>query len=224
MEELFKSISQAVLEGDCGRVESLANEVLEKGIDPVDAIQKGGVAGLEELGDRFHRLEVFLPELVRGAEAMKVLIGKLTSRISGEGDARRGTVVIGTVKGDLHDIGKNLVSTMLAVNGFNVIDLGVDVGVRVFEERAVEANADIIALSSLMTTSAYYQGELIERLERSGLRTRFFVIVGGGPITADWARKIKADGYARTSVGAVQLCKELLSKARPVGSDTLIYD
>ncbi len=212
MGDIFNRISEAVRYGQREEIEKLADEVIANKINPIDAIQKGGVDGLNKLGEAFENLEAFLPELMAGGEAMKLLINKLTPYMESDKSALEGTVVIGTVKGDLHDIGKNLVATQLAVNGFNVIDLGVDVNNNKFVEEAEANKADIIALSSLLTTSAYYIQEFIERLEKDGLRSKYKIIVGGGPIEPEWAREIGADGYSRTAVGAVKVCKELMKQ------------
>ena len=210
MVELLQRIQDAVQNGDKLEVEKLADEVISSKLRPIEAIQKGGVPGLEKLGQDFDDLKVFLPELMLGGEAMKVLINKLSPYMEGESAAFNGKVVIGTVKGDLHDIGKNLVATTLSINGFNVIDLGVDISSSKFIEQAAESGADIIAMSSLLTTSAYYMEELINRLHNDNLRSKFKVIVGGGPIDPDWAKRIGADGYAVTAVGAVKVCKNLM--------------
>jgi corrinoid protein of di/trimethylamine methyltransferase len=207
---ILLKISDAVRYGKKDEIEKLAEEVIASGIDPIEAIQKGGIVGLDLLGQGFEDLEVFLPELMMGGETMKILIEKLTPYLEGKTSAFEGKVVIGTVKGDLHDIGKNLVSTQLSINGFNVIDLGVDVSTNKFIEQANEIGADIIAMSSLLTTSAYYMEELINRLEHDNIRSRFKVIVGGGPIDPVWAKKIGSDAYSRTAVGAVKICKELM--------------
>jgi len=210
LSDLFKRIADAVRNGSKEDVKKLADEVLENKVSPIEAIQKGGVSGLEQLGEAFENLEAFLPELMLGGEAMKVLIDSLTPYMGSEKSAFTGKIVIGTVKGDLHDIGKNLVATTLSVNGFYVVDLGVDVSTNKFIEKALEEQADIIAMSSLLTTSAYYMEELIKRLKQEELNTRFKVIVGGGPIDPNWARVIGADAYARTAVGAVKICKSLM--------------
>lgn len=220
MEQIFAKIAEAIRYGNQDEIEKLADEVIANKIDPIDAIQKGGVAGLDKLGEDFENLEAFLPELMAGGETMKVLIDKLTPYLEEGKSALVGTVVIGTVKGDLHDIGKNLVATTLSVNGFNVIDLGVDVNNNKFIEEAKANKADIIALSSLLTTSAYYIDEFINRLKEDGLRSNYKVIVGGGPIEPEWAKEIGADGYSRTAVGAVKVCKELM-KADQI-SETII--
>lgn len=211
MSDLIERVTRAVYEGDGDLAGQLAAEALAAGMDPNEVINNGGVVALERLGVDFDNLEVFLPELMMGGEAMKALIDGLSSAFEGTGSAYTGTVVIGCAKGDLHDIGKNLVATQLAVNGFNVYDMGTDVSVNEYVDKAGEVNADIIAVSSLLTTSAYYQEELIQRLEIEGLRDKYKVIVGGGPITAEWTRKIGADGYSRTAHLAVELCKNLMA-------------
>lgn len=210
MSDIFCRIADAVRYGKKEEIESLAEEVIQNKISPIEAIQKGGVAGLDLLGEGFEQLEVFLPELMLGGETMKALINKLSPYLEGDKGAYEGKIVIGSVKGDLHDIGKNLVATTLSVNGFNVIDLGVDVNSNKFIEKAVEEGADIIAMSSLLTTSAYYMEDLLNRLEKEQLKPRFKVIVGGGPVDPQWAREIGADAYARTAVGAVKICKEMM--------------
>ena len=219
---IFDRITEAVIAGRDDEIVKLADEVIANGIDPVDAIQNGGVRGLDILGQQFENLEVFLPELMVGSEAMKALIDKLTPHLGSGKSAFEGKVVIGTAKGDLHDIGKNLVATTLSVNGFNVIDLGVDVSPKAFIEKAQEHDADIIAMSSLLTTSAYYLEEVINRLEQDNMRKDFKVIVGGGPIRPEYAKKIGADAYARTSAGAVKMCKELMKQEQI--SETLIAE
>ncbi len=221
MSNIIEQIADAIYNGDCDEIEQLAQQVLDQNIDPNEAINKGGVVALERLGEAFDNLEVFLPELMLGGEAMKVLIDKLSVCFEGEGGGYRGTVVIGCAKGDLHDIGKNLVATQLSVNGFKVFDLGTDVSVNKFVDKAREVDADIIAVSSLLTTSAYYQDELIKRLETEGLRSQYKVIVGGGPITPSWTRNIRADGYSRTAHLAVDLCKALMQGE---SAETLIFE
>lgn len=222
MEQLFKKIAEAIRYGNKEEIDKLADEVIANKVNPLDAIQKGGIVGLDELGKDFENLEAFLPELMAGGEAMKLLINKLTPYLEEGKSALSGTVVIGTVKGDLHDIGKNLVATTLSVNGFNVIDLGVDVNTNKFIEEAANNNADIVALSSLLTTSAYYMQEFINRLKEDGIRSNYKVIVGGGPIEPEWAKEIGADGYARTAVGAVKVCKELMKSEKI--DETIIGD
>ncbi len=222
VQDIFERISEAIRYGRKDEAGKLAEEVIANQINPVEAIQKGGVEGLKKLGEAFENLEAFLPELMMGGEVMKAFIGALSPYLEGGKSALEGTVVIGTVRGDLHDIGKNLVATMLAVNGFNVVDLGVDVSANKFIEEAAANKADIIALSSLLTTSAYYIDEFIGRLKQDNLRSNYKVIVGGGPIQPEWAVKIGADGYARTAVGAVKVCKGMMKQEQI--TETVIGD
>ncbi len=222
MSDLVKQIYDAVYEGDEDRVEELAKKAVEEGMDANTVINEGGVAALSQLGEEFDRLEVFLPELMMAGEAMKKLVAEMSATFDKEEDAYRGKVVIGTAKGDLHDIGMNLVAIQLAVHGYDIVNMGTDVTVGEYIDKAKEVNADIIAVSSLLTTSAYYQNELIERLETEGLRDKFKVIVGGGPITPEWTQKIKADGYSRTANLAVKLCNQLTSEGTKTGEPIIV--
>lgn len=212
MSELIGKIYNAVFDGDEDLAADLARQAVEAGLDANTVINEGGVAALTELGVLFDRLEVFLPELMMAGEAMKAVVKIMSTTLDGSGTAYKGKVIIGTAKGDLHDIGMNLVAIQLSVHGYEVLNLGPDNGVGFYIDKAKEFGADIIAVSSLLTTSAYYQGELVERLEAEGLRNRFKVIVGGGPITPEWTRRIKADGYSRTANLAVKLCDALIAR------------
>ena len=225
MSDVLMKIADAIYDGDEPRTLELVDEAVAEGIGPEEIINQGGVVGLERLGEAFDELEVFLTELMMGGEAMKAMIEKLVPLMEQGGQKGfKGNVLIGCAKGDLHDIGLNLVATQLSINGFRVTNLGTDVSVNKYLDKAVETEADIIAVSSLLTTSAYYQEELIQRLEVEGLRDKYKVIVGGGPITPDWTRKIGADGYSRTANLAVQLCKELMTTDKDTASEPLIYE
>jgi trimethylamine corrinoid protein len=212
MAELIKQIHDAVYDGDEDLAAELAQKALAAGLDPTTVINEGGVTALTKLGEEFDRLEVFLPELMLAGEAMKALVKVLAVAFKSTESAYKGKVVIGTAKGDLHDIGMNLVAVQLSVHGYEVFNMGSDISVGQYIDKAQEVDASIIAISSLLTTSAYYQGQLIERLESEGLRDKYKVIVGGGPITPDWTRKIRADGYSRTANLAVRLCNELITQ------------
>ena len=216
-EELLDKLTIAIIGGDEEAASQVSQEVLEAGIDPMEAIHEGAVKGVNILGDRFQRLEAFLPELMLGGDAMKVCLAVLVPHLKREqmGEATLGKVVIGTVYGDSHDIGKSLVATMLSINGFEVYDLGCDVPVKQFIEKAEEVKAKTIALSSLMTTSAYYMIEVLKNLKDAGLRGKYYVMVGGGAITPDWATEIGADGTARTAVDAIELFKRVVTKGVP---------
>ena len=211
MQEYFDKIADAVYDGEDEDTADLAKQALEAGADPEDVINKGGVVGLERLGKAFDEMEAFLPELMLGGEAMHSLLEVVKPYLKNSDKGEGATIVVGCAQGDLHDIGLNLVATQLAVGGFNVISLGTDVSVAKFISTAKDNDASIIGVSSLLTTSAYYQEELVKKLEKDGLRDQYKVIVGGGPITPEWTKKIGADGYSRTANQAVQLCRQLLS-------------
>lgn len=209
MQELFQKLEEVVYEGEADRAEKLAEEALEAGAAPEDVIHCG-VSALDKLGKAFDEMEAFLPELMLGGDAMHALLDVVKPHLT-QAENKNATVVVGCAQGDLHDIGLNLVATQLAVGGFNVINLGPDVTNAKFIETAKANNAQIIGVSSLLTTSAYYQEELVKKLEREGIRDQFKVIVGGGPITPDWTRQIGADGYSRTANLAVDLCNRLMA-------------
>jgi len=211
-EELFKKMAQSIIDGDSDASTALAKEAIAMGIHPLEAITKGFVIGVNTVGDAFGRGEAFLPELVMSGEAMKAAVAVLDPELRKLGTERRmlGRVVIATVEGDIHEIGKTLVATMLGASGFEVYDLGVDASSDKIIGKALEVNADIIAMSALLTTTMIRQREVIEELEKEGLRSRFKVMVGGAPITRDWVKTIGADGYSEDAVGAVAMAKQLL--------------
>ncbi|MDI7277433.1 MAG: corrinoid protein, partial [Anaerolineae bacterium] len=207
--ELLARITASVVEGDPEGSQALARQALAEGLAPLAIVEQGLVPGMTAVGERFASGEYFLPQLVIAARcmelAMEVLQPELLRRQ--EAVARAGTVVIGTVKGDIHEIGKNLVATMLAASGFQVIDLGVNVPTEVFVGKVQEVNADLLGLSALLTTTMTEQREVIGALERAGLRGRVKVIIGGAPVSQRWADSIGADGYAEDAVGAVALAR-----------------
>ncbi len=213
-DELFQAMAQSVIDGDPDAAADLARRAVEQGIDPLEAINKGFVPGVDYVGEQYARGEMFLPDLVLAGEAMKAAIAVLEPEITRKGGQRQtlGTVVIGTVEGDIHDIGKTLVATMLSVGGFRVYDLGVDVPVGKFVEVAREVQADIVGMSALLTTTMVRQRDVIEALEDAGLRSRVKVMVGGAPVTRSWAQEIGADGYSEDAIGAVAVARQLLGK------------
>lgn len=213
-DELFRAMAQSVIDGDPDAAADLARRAVEQGIDPLEAINKGFVPGVDYVGEQYARGEMFLPDLVLAGEAMKAAIAILEPEIARKGGQRQtlGTVVIGTVEGDIHDIGKTLVATMLSVGGFRVYDLGVDVPVTAFVEKAREVNADIIGMSALLTTTMVRQRDVIEALEDAGIRQWVKVMVGGAPVTRSWAEEIGADGYSEDAIGAVAVARQLLGK------------
>jgi corrinoid protein of di/trimethylamine methyltransferase len=178
-------------------------------------IESGFVVGIREVGRLWEEGELFLPELVMGAEAMKGAMGILEPALQGTGGEHgtAGHVVIGTIEGDIHDIGKTLVATMLSANGFEITDLGADVPVSRFVEEAEAKNADCIAISALLTTTMHGQKRVVDELKSRSARGRFKVIVGGAPCSESWAEQIEADGYAGDAVAAVALVRNLVGNA-----------
>ena len=210
--EVLAALSRAVLEGDDQAGVRLALEALESGLAPLDAIDRGLVPGIHRAGELWEEGEYFLPELVSAAQAMKAAMDILRPALAREGGGREaGRVVIGTVQGDIHDIGKTLVGTMLSANGFTVCDEGADVPLERFVARAREVDADLVCASALLTTTMAGQRELVEAVRRAGLRAR--VMVGGAPASQEWSRRIGADGYADNAVGAVALARKLVAGA-----------
>jgi len=209
---LLEELANAIISGDKEAAIRIAQRCLDAGMGPLDTIQRGGSMGLDRLGEKFQRLEIYLPELIRGGEAMKACMAVLLPHIQSEQmqDISQGKIVIGTVSGDVHDIGKNLVSVMLAVSGFEVHDLGIDVAAKQFVDNAEAVGANVIALSALLVTTAYYQEEIINYLRDTGLREKYYVVVGGAPVTPEWAMQIGADGYGKNAVDAVQVIKKLI--------------
>lgn len=214
-EELFKKMATSIIDGDSDAAVSLAKESITAGVDPLDAITKGFVVGVNTVGEAFGRGDAFLPELVMAGEAMKAAVSTLDPEMKKRGSERKmlGKIVIATVEGDIHEIGKSLVATMLGASGFEVFDLGVDTPSDKIIGKALEVNADIIAMSALLTTTMVKQREVIEELEKEGLRSRVKVMVGGAPVTRDWVTTIGADGYSEDAIGAVMLAKQLLGVA-----------
>ena len=211
--ELIEALRQAILEGDEDAALSAAGSWVAAGFEPVTLLDEGGTATIREVGELFSRFEIYLPELILAGDALKAASEVLTAEMRRRGTALQshGKIVIGTVEGDVHDIGKNLVASLLVANGFEVVDLGVDVPAREIVAKAQAEKADIIALSALMTTSSFYQQQVIQLLAEVGRRDDFFVIVGGGPVTGEWAEEIGADGYGRMASDAVPLCLQLLA-------------
>ena len=213
-EELFKKLSQAVIAADSQAVVDAAKQVIEKGIDPVEAIEKGLSKGAIAVGEKFDKMEIFLTGLMMAADAMKAGLDILLPHISKEKIVKKGTVVSGTVKGDIHDIGKNILIALLRANGFDVYDLGADVSTSKFIEEAEKVNADIITLSALMSSTIGGQKDVIDYLKETGKRENFIVMVGGGPTTREWVEEIGADGWAETATEAVKLASELIEKKK----------
>lgn len=214
-EEILERIRRLMVEIRIDEVKEAVDEALRMGIKPLDIIDNALTPAIREIGDLFEKGEYFLPELIISADLFKEIMDeKLKPLLTAEGSAREalGRVVIGTVKGDLHDIGKNIVATMLEIAGFEVYDLGVDVAPEEFVRKAKEVNADIVAMSALLTTTMMEMKNVIELLKREGLRDKVKVIVGGAPVTEEFARQIGADAYAEDAVKAVEVCKKLVGE------------
>lgn len=214
-EELFQKMAQSILDGDSDVATILAKQAIEAGIDPLDAISKGFVLGVNQVGESFASGQAFLPELVMAGEAMKAAVATLEPEMQKRGTTRQvfGKVVLATVEGDIHEIGKTLVGTMLSASGFQVYDLGVDVPSARIIEKVKEVDADLVGLSALLTTTMVKQKEVIDELDKLGLRKKVKVMVGGAPVTRDWVQKIEADGYSEDAIGAVGLAKKLVGAA-----------
>ncbi len=208
----FDALTQAVIAGDPETAVELARQALEGGIDPLEVINRGLVPGIQYTGEQFAAGEMFLPDLMLAAEAMQRAIRLLEPEMARRGSRRQvlGRVVIGTIQGDIHEIGKNLVATLLSAGGFEVFDLGVDVPPLRFAEKARAVRADIVGVSSLLTTTMVRQKEVIAALEQLGLRPATRVMVGGAPVTRRWAEQIGADGFSEDALGAVAEAKKLV--------------
>jgi corrinoid protein of di/trimethylamine methyltransferase len=210
--DILENLKSAIIEGDDSKAEVSARQALEVNIDPLAAVEMGLAKGMKVVGEQFECDEIYLPELMMAGEAFKAAMAVLDPEIKKRrvSLASQGTVLLATVKGDLHSIGKNIVATVLETNGFDVVDLGIDKGALEIIEEAQRAGADVIGLSALMSTTMPYQREVIEALKELDLRDKYRVIVGGGPVTQEWADEIGADGYGKDAVAAVGLLEKLL--------------
>jgi trimethylamine corrinoid protein len=213
-EEIFDNLSSAVVEGDLEKGRRNAEEVLSRKIDPLKAVEEGLSKGMAIVGERFETGDVFLPGLMTAADIFDSVMEILKPEIRAQKKqiAFTGTILIGTVRGDVHNIGKSIVSTLFGTQGFDVVDIGIDNSSLKFIEEAEKVKADVIALSSLMTTTMPGQKEVIDTLKEMKLREKYLVIVGGGPVTQEWADRIGADGYGKSAVQAAEIVRKLMSK------------
>jgi len=211
-EKLLAEMKTAVLEGEIETGEALARKALEAGLNPLECIESGFVAGVNEVGALYEAGDMFLPELVAAAEVMKVALAVLEPEMIKNKQLRHipGRVIIGSVAHDIHDIGKDIVAAMLTAAGFEVFNLGVDVAEETFISKVREIKPDIVGMSALLTTTMPGQKNVIDSLKREGLRDSVKVIVGGAPVSREWAAEITADGFAENAVEAVKLAKSLL--------------
>jgi corrinoid protein of di/trimethylamine methyltransferase len=210
-ENVLAKLTQAVVDGEPEEAEDLARQALEEGLDPLTCINEGLTLGMDRVGELFASGEYFLPDLIIGGDAMKAALQVLEPALTGDrGRDILGHVVLGTVEGDLHEIGKTLVGTMLTANGFQVTDIGVDKPASEFVAAVKDCGATLVGASALLTTTMLHQRDVIEALQEAGLRQQVKVMIGGAPVTDSWAEKIGADGYAEDAISAVALAKALV--------------
>jgi corrinoid protein of di/trimethylamine methyltransferase len=211
--DLLTKLTSSLVEGEPDETVALTTQALEQGLGPLTIINEGLVPGMDIVGAKFQTGEYFLPHLIIAASGMQQAMELLEPELRARQEVVEtlGTVVIGTVKGDIHEIGKTLVGTMLSASGFQVHDLGVDVPTETFVAKVRETGANILGLSALLTTTMTVQREIIDALEEAGIRSQVKVIVGGAPVGQEWADTIGADGYAEDAIGAIDLGKRLAS-------------
>jgi 5-methyltetrahydrofolate--homocysteine methyltransferase len=214
-EAIYEQLNQAIMDGDEELAVSLTQQALDQSVNPLDIINQGLTPGIDTVGEKFSCGDYFLPHLVMAGNAMKAAMGLLDPVLKAGGLTRetQGTVVLGTVAGDIHEIGKSLVGTMLTASGFVVHDLGVDVPTEKFVATVRDTGANLVGLSALLTTTMSVQRKVIEALKEAGLREQVKVMLGGAPVSRQWAEEIGADGYAEDASGAVNLARRLASAA-----------
>lgn len=225
-DDLMKRIAELVAEGDDVEAVNLVKQAIADGHKPLDVLTEGAAKGMDIIGAAYEEGEAYLPELVLSGDAMSAVVDVIFDELDEDEKAasRQGTVVIGQAKGDVHDIGKNIVGALLAVNGFNVIDLGIDVEVKKFYEVAIEKKADFVAISTLLTTSLPYMEDAMRYFTDTGVREDFFFIIGGGPVTPEFAKELGVDGWSRNAFDCVTLCKDLVANKKPGSGGTVIVD
>jgi len=213
-QEIFTQLAQSLIDGDPDATVDLTKKALAEGVEPMAIIREGLMPGMNVVGDKFGCGEYFLPDLIIAADGMQQAMTLLEPelRLRNQEVESAGTMVLGTVKGDIHEIGKSLVGTMLSANGFKVFDLGVDVPTEQFVAKVKETGANLVGLSALLTTTMTVQKQVIEALKAAGLREQVKVMVGGAPVTRSWAEEIGADGYAEDAMGAVAIARKLVNK------------
>lgn len=209
----IEDVSKLVIAGKKGKVKALCDHLLKEGVDPLEIINKGLIGGMIEVGVRFKANTMFIPEVLMSAEAMAAGTEVVKPTINAEDLPSIGTVLLGTVKGDLHDIGKNLVGMMLESVGFTVINAGIDIPPETFVEIIKKDRPEVLAMSALLTTTMLHMKDTIELLKEEGLRDDVKVIIGGAPVSQDFADEIGADGFSPDAASAADLCKKLLSIA-----------
>ncbi|HPO04549.1 MAG TPA: B12-binding domain-containing protein [Bacillota bacterium] len=211
-EMLLKAAAESIIESDEDKALEILAKAEAEGIDVVELLSQGYSAGMRELGDQFGRGEIFLPELIFSTEVMKVVTEKIEAKMENADVSKRGVLVIGTVAGDVHDIGKGIVASLVKTNGIEVHDLGREVPAEVFVEKAIEYNADFVGSSALLTTTMTEQKKIEELLTKAGIRDKVKTMVGGAPVTKRWADKIGADAYCEDATDAVNMILNWLAE------------
>ncbi len=218
--QVLEEIAQYAINGERDKIVESVKMALENKIGPAEIIEDGMRQGIKVVGEKFEKLELFLPEMIKAADTMKIVVDYLQPYLESEKYSQSntpkqlGTVVIGTVKDDMHDIGKDLVSTFLKLSGFDVHDLGVDVPVDDFIDSAEESNADIIAISALLTNTIHQIEDIISELEEQDLRQKYAVLIGGGPVTNEFANEVGADGYGEDFAEATKVAMQIIESRR----------
>jgi len=207
----YEDLAQCVISGDREKVKVITTSLIDEGKDPLEIINEGLLGGMSVVGARFKNDEMFVPEVLMSAKTMGLGMELVKPLISDQGLPTAGKVLLGTVQGDLHDIGKNLVGMMLESSGFSVIDIGIDIEPDKFAAAIKEENPDILAMSALLTTTMMHMKDTIDLLKEQGLRDKVKVIIGGAPISQEFADNIGADGFAPDAASAADLCKELIA-------------
>src|ERR1035437_5884606 len=224
-DETYSAMRQSIIDGAPDTATGLAQQAVSAGVGPLDAFNQGFVPGMHEVGEQFARGQMYLPDMMASAEAMRAAMAVLDPELKKLGAERpmAGVVVLGTTKGDIHEIGKILVGTLLTAHGFRVHDLGVDVAGEKFAAKAQELHADIVGVSALLTTTMRNQKGVVEAIEKAGLRSQVKIMVGGAPVTRRWAEEIGADGYAKDAMRAVVLARRLMEgKAQSASAAVLL--
>ena len=211
-QKIFEDAIKAIVDGDLEKATEIAERGLKEGIEPLELMTNGFIPGINEVGEQFGSGKLFIPGLVKSADAMEKATAIINAALPQEQETVAGKIVIGTVEGDMHDIGKTIVVSLLRANGFEVLDLGRDVSPARFVEEAENFNADIIGSSTLLTTTMPVQKELEEKLKKAGLKEKYKTIVGGAPVTQRWASRIGADAFAQDAGDGVKKIKQLLAK------------
>ena len=214
-QDILDRLRSGVISGDEEAVRLATQEAIAKNVDPIEIVERGLIPGVAEVGAKFERMEAYLTDMMMSADAMKAGMSIVLTKIPREKIRTQGTVVLGTVKGDIHEIGKSILGALLTAAGLDVLDVGCDVPASVFAKKAEESGAIIIGASSLMTTTLPGQKDIVDYLNSTGKRGKYSLLVGGGPTSAQWAEEIGADGYAETATDGVKLAlRELEEKRR----------